>query len=260
MMRIMLLAFLSLTWLAACNDQAVSIPDDQIAATVNGVAISQSLIGEFKTARNATNVSDEQVLEELIATELLRQVAVESGLMERESVRAQLKFQENDLLVRLYMREKFGSINFTDEELIAGYDQQFGAASYEYKARHILLKTEDQAQAIIDALRNGADFVSLAKEHSTGPSGANGGDLGWFSLDKMVPPFAEAVKTMNKGDISIAPVQTNFGYHVIQVDDTREIEQPNFEEMRAQVQQQMIRDTINDYINSLRENAEIEIK
>lgn len=259
-MRIMLIAFFSLAWLTACNDQETSIPDDQIAATVNGVVISQSLIGQFKTARNASNASDEQVLEELIATELLRQVAVESGLMEKEDVRAQLKFQENDLLVRLYMREQFGSINFTDEQLIAGYERQFGAASYEYKARHILLKTEDQAQAIIDALRSGADFASLAKEHSTGPSGANGGDLGWFSLDKMVPPFAEAVKSMNKGDISVTPVQTNFGYHVIQVDDLREIEQPSFEDMRTQVQQQMIRDTINDYINSLRENAEIEIK
>ena len=260
MIRIMLFAFLSLAWLTACNDQEVSVPDDQIAATVNGTVISQTLIEQFKTARNAANATNEQVLEELIATELLRQVAIESGLMNDENVRAQLKFQENDLLVRLYMRDKFGSINFTDEELIAGYDQQFGAASYEYKARHILLKTQDQAQAIIDALRNGADFSNLAKEHSTGPSGANGGDLGWFQLSSMVPPFAEAVKTMNKGDISVTPVQTNFGFHVIQVDDTRELEKPSFEEMRTKVQQQMIRDTINDYINSLRENAEIEIK
>jgi peptidyl-prolyl cis-trans isomerase C len=76
----------------------------------------------------------------------------------------------------------------------------------------------------------------------------------------MVPPFAEAVKAMNKGDISVAPVQTNFGFHVIRVDDTREIEKPSFEEMRTQVQQQMIRATINDYINGLRESAEIEIK
>lgn len=260
MIRIMLFAFLSLAWLTACNDQEVSVPDDQIAATVNGTVISQTLIKQFKTARNAANATDEQVLEELIATELLRKVAIESGLMNDENVRAQLKFQENDLLVRLYMRDKFGSINFTDEELIAGYDQQFGATSYEYKARHILLKTQDQAQAIIDALRNGADFSNLAKEHSTGPSGANGGDLGWFQLSSMVPPFAEAVKTMNKGDISVTPVQTNFGFHVIQVDDTRELEKPSFEEMRTKVQQQMIRDTINDYINSLRENAEIEIK
>lgn len=260
MIRIMFIALMSITWLTACNDQEVSVPEDQVAATVNGAVISKALIGQFKTARNADKATDEQVLEELIATELLRQVAIESGTLDNDEVRAQLKFQENDLLVRLFMREKFGSINFTDEELIAGYDQQFGSASYEYKARHILLKTQDQAAAIIDALRSGGDFASLAMEHSTGPSGKNGGDLGWFSLDKMVPPFAEAVKAMNKGDISVAPVQTNFGFHVIRVDDTREIEKPSFEEMRTQVQQQMIRATINDYINGLRESAEIEIK
>ena len=129
--------------------------------------------------------------------------------------------------------------------------------SREFKARHILLKTEDEAIAVIDALRNGGDFVALAKERSTGPSGPNGGDLGWFQASRMVPPFANAVKLMNKGDVSVTPVQTDFGFHVIKLEDTRELEKPTFESKRDELQQSLIREAINSYIQEVQSAATI---
>ena len=261
MFRLLLVSFISIVALNACNeDTKVAIPDDQIAATVNGTVISKDLIDQFKLIKNTPDAPADQILEELIATELLYQAALDSGILEDATVQAQLKFQRSDLLVRAFMRNKFGAISFTDEQLIAAYDEQFGGLSLEYKGRHILLKSKDEAEAVIAALRHGSDFIELAKTRSTGPSGPNGGDLGWFQTSSMVPAFAEAVKLMNKGDISTTPVQTNFGWHVIRIDDTRELDKPSFEEMRGQVQQQLIRAAINDYIASMRSSAEVEIR
>lgn len=260
MFRLLFISLISLIIFSACNEDTVTIPDDQIVATVNGTVISKDLLTQFKTVKNATEASDEQALEELIATELLYQAAVESGLLEDENIQAQLRFQQNDFLVRAFMRNKFGSISFSDDELISAYDDKFGGVNLEYKGRHILLKSKDEAEAVIAALRHGSDFIELAKTRSTGPSGPNGGDLGWFQTNTMVPAFAAAVELMNKGDVSTTPVQTNFGWHVIRIDDTRELSKPSFEEMRAQVQQELIRTAINDYISAVRAAAEVVIR
>ena len=267
MIRFSLIALLACILLYACkheggsdHSEQASIPDDQIAARVNDVIISKSEVSQFKSMRGNPQVSDQQVIEEMIATELLRQEAINSGIADNPDVAFQIKIQESELLARILMREKFANISFTDEELLAAYNEQIANTdTHEYKARHILLKSEDEAQAVIEALRNGADFVTLAKERSTGPSGPSGGDLGWFTASRMVPPFADAVKSMDKGDVSVAPVQTDFGYHVIKLEDVRELEQPNFESIREQVQQNLIKGAINDYINEIKSNAVIVI-
>jgi peptidyl-prolyl cis-trans isomerase C len=267
MIRFSLIALLACTLLYACkheggsgHSEQASVPDDQIAARVNDAIISKGQVAQFKSMRGNPQVSDQQVIEEMIATELLRQEAINAGIADNPEVAFQLKMQESELLARSLMREKFANISFTDEELLEAYNQQMANTdTHEYKARHILLKSEDEAQAVIEALRNGADFVTLAQERSTGPSGPNGGDLGWFKASRMVPPFADAVKSMNKGDVSVAPVQTDFGYHVIKLEDMREIEQPDFESIREQVQQNLIKQAINDYINGIRDNAVIVI-
>ncbi len=268
MPRLLILALaISVFTLSACNEDGTdnnnassssNIPADQIAATVNDVVISKNDLQFFKEMKGNPQIDDNQVLDEIIVTELLREEANKLGISNRDSVRYQVRFQESELLARLVMREKFSTMTHTEEELKAAYDSQMdSAANREFKARHILLKTEDEAKAVIDALRNGADFVELAKERSTGPSGPNGGDLGWFQASRMVPPFAEAVKTMNKGDISVAPVQTNFGYHVIKLDDVRELEQPSFDSVREEIRQSLIRDAINKYIADLQSSASI---
>jgi len=245
----------SLLILTACKEENTAdnpansgIPADQIAATVNGTVISKDDVTYFKEAKGNPQVDDSQIIDEMIATELLRQEAIKLGINDSKNVRFQLRLQESELLARLLMRDKFGSLSFTEDEL---------KAAYEFKARHILLKTEDEAQAVIDALRNGADFIELAKQRSTGPSGPNGGDLGWFQASRMVPPFADAVKMMNKGDVSVKPVQTSFGYHVIRLDDTRELDKPSFESVRDEINQSLIRDAINNYIAEIQSIASI---
>ena len=268
MIRLILIALFTSILLVACKHEGGSghserapVPEDQIAATVNDVVISKDDVVNFKALRGNPQASDQQILEEMIATELLHQEALKSGVADNPEAAFQLRMQESELMARLLMREKFGNISFTDEELLAAYDAQMeNTDAHEYKARHILLTSQDEAAAVIEALRNGADFVALAQERSTGPSGPNGGDLGWFKASRMVPPFADAVKTMNKGDISVTPVQTDFGWHVIKLEDVRELDKPDFETIREQVQQNLIREAINDYISNVKENAVIVIK
>jgi peptidyl-prolyl cis-trans isomerase C len=259
---VILIAFI----LTACNEDTsntatsskANVPADQIAATVNSTIISKDDLKQFKELKGNPQVPDDKILDEMIATELLREEAIKAGIADKKDVRFQIRLQESEILARLLMREKFGSISFTEDELKAAYDTQMNDnASREFKARHILLKTEDEAKAVIEALRNGGDFVALAKERSTGPSGPNGGDLGWFQASRMVPPFADAVKLMNKGDVSVTPVQTDFGFHVIKLDDTREIEKPSFESKRDELQQSLIREAINSYIEEVQSAATI---
>ncbi len=257
---------LSVFTLTACNENTSStatsstanIPADQIAATVNDTVISKDDLTQFKTLKGNPQVPDDKILDEMIATELLREEAIKAGIADKKDVRFQIELQESELLARLLMREKFGSISFSEKELKTAYDTQMNdSESREFKARHILLKTEDEAKAVIEALRNGGDFVALAKERSTGPTGPNGGDLGWFQASRMVPPFADAVKLMNQGDVSVTPVQTDFGFHVIKLDDTREIEKPSFESKRDELQQSLIREAINNYIQEIQTAATI---
>jgi len=251
-------------FLLGCNEKettAVVVPEDQIAAMVNDAVISKQDIAHFKAARNNPQIPDDKAVEEMVATELLKQEAVALGIADQDDVKYQLKLQESELLARLLMREKFSGISFSEEELLAQYEIQFGGdAAREYKARHILVKTEDEAKAVIEALRNGGDFVALAKERSTGPSGPNGGDLGWFQSATMVPAFADAVKSMNKGDVSVSPVQTQFGWHIIKLENTRETAKPDFANVEEQLEQSLIRKGINNYIQEIRGAASIDIK
>ena len=265
MQRLLALILLaSLILLSACkedtasSEQATNIPADQIAATVNGTVISKTDVAKFKELKGNAHIPDENIIDEMVATELLRQEAIKAGIADKESVRFQIRLQESETLARMLMREKFGSLSFTEADLKSAYDKQMSKTDgREFKARHILLKTEDEANAVIEAIRAGGNFIELAKERSTGPTGPNGGDLGWFEPSRMVPPFAEAVKAMNKGDVSVAPVQTNFGWHVIQLDDVRELPKPDFDGMRDELQQSLIRDAINSYIEEIEGAAEI---
>ncbi len=264
---ILILSIMCLFLISACNEifnssnsstPTNTISPDQIAATVNSIIISKDDLKHFKALKGNPQVTDDKILDEMIATELLREEAVKAGIADKEDVRFQIRLQESEVLARLLMREKFESINFSEDELKTAYNEQMNDnESREFKARHILLKTEDEAKAVIEALRNGNDFTALAKERSTGPSGPNGGDLGWFQASRMVPPFAQAIKIMNKGDVSVTPVQTDFGFHVIKLDDTRELDKPTFESKRDELQQSLIREAINNYIQEVQSRATI---
>ncbi|MDG0996788.1 MAG: peptidylprolyl isomerase [Gammaproteobacteria bacterium] len=262
MMKYALAFFLVIT-LSACNHEEAEnkVADEQIAARVNALIISHADVTNYKTAKNMPQATDEQVIEELIATELLRQAAEDSKLLERDDIRYQLRLQKSEFMARAFMRNKFSQMTFTEDELRAEYELGGDDKSkVEYKARHILVKTPDEARAIIDALRAGGDFMSLAKERSTGPSSKNGGDLGWFQAANMVPEFSTALQSMTAGDISVNPVQTKFGWHIIKLEDIREPAKPDFENVRGQIQQSLLNKAINDYMEDLRQNADVDIR
>ena len=146
----------------------------------------------------------------------------------------------------------------SDEALQAAYDEAFAGAEpeTEYNASHILVETEEEAAAIVTELEGGADFATLAQERSTGPSGPNGGQLGWFGMGAMVAPFEQAVVAMEPETIS-APVQTQFGWHVIRLNEVRQMEAPTLDEVRDQLTEQLQRSAIEARIAELTEGAEV---
>ncbi len=149
--------------------------------------------------------------------------------------------------------------NFPNDELVKSAYKNLSnefKGSLEYNASHILVKEEGQAKTIRKDISNGKNFEALAKEHSIGPSGKNGGNLNWFDLNSMVPEFSTALMVLSEGDIS-QPVQTKFGWHLIKLNKTREKKIPEFEEIKAQLVRNLRQKKINDYLNSLNENSKI---
>jgi peptidyl-prolyl cis-trans isomerase C len=143
--------------------------------------------------------------------------------------------------------------------LQALYDAEYGAAdaAQEYNASHILVETEAEAQAIVSELENGADFAELARARSTGPSGPNGGNLGWFGAGMMVPEFEAAVMELEPGEVG-APVQTQFGWHVVKLNEVREQEAPGLEQVRAELEQQVRTEAVDAELARLEGAADVE--
>ena len=258
----------SVSNLISCKHEDASSNNDSASddsgeyARVNDVVITNDEYNQFAKAKRESqpdaNLTDQAIIEELIATELLRQEAVNQGIAERPEIIEQIRRQKNTILINTLMTDKFGDLKFTDEELKAEYDRLVLLSGVnEFKARHILLETEADANAVLEALKGGADFIELAKEKSQGPSAPNGGDLGWFKAETMVPPFAEAVRSMEKGTHSTEAVKTRFGWHVILLEDKRDVEPPAFEDVKQDVQRTLTRQTIEGYVEELQNNAAI---
>ena len=229
-------------------------------AKINDVVITNNEFQEFAKAKRASqpeaNFTDKAITDELIATEILRQEAVNAGIAERPDIIEQIKRQESNILINTLMTEKFSDLSFSDEELKAEYDRVLGLSDFnEYKARHILLQTKEDASTVIEELNAGANFEELAKAKSQGPSAPNGGDLGWFKADTMVPPFADAVRGMEKGTYSKTGVNTRFGWHVILLEDIRSTDKPEFDAVKQNIQQNLTRQTIEKYIEELEAKA-----
>ena len=255
---------LTATGLAAQSD------GDAVIATVNGSAITERQLQDYinqRTQGQGANLPDEarqQLVQELINVTLLAQKAREEGLPEKPDVAARLANVQATTLAQAAV-EQFGqgqSESISDEEVQAFYDQQFGATGggREFKARHILVSDEAKAKELISQLDDGGDFATLAEENSEGPSASEGGDLGWFSPDAMVPPFAEAIATMEVGAVSDEPVQTRFGWHVIKLEDVREASPPSLEEVRPQIVNAIARSRVEDHLRKLRTEGEIDYK
>jgi peptidyl-prolyl cis-trans isomerase C len=147
----------------------------------------------------------------------------------------------------------------TEAELKAEYDTDIAAMDKtEYHARHILVATKELAEQVIKKIKGGAKFEDVAKAESSDGSKTNGGDLGWFTLARMAKPFADAVKALKKGEMTSTPVQTQYGWHVIRLDDTREVAPPPFDQVKQQVSNGVIQKKLQTYADGLKKTAKIE--
>lgn len=256
--------------LGGCAEQPASAPQEvnpfgeATVATINGAPLYTSIFDAYAIARlqkPLEDLSDEErdaLFEEMIQFQLLAEAAVDAGLPQEPDIAIDLELQRLQTLSRLMATRYLNENPVTSLELQGAYEQNIDQLSgVQYKARHILLDQESEAVAIIGELEGGADFAQLAMDRSTGPTGPNGGDLGWFSADTMVEPFANAVRTMEVGTFSRQPVQTRFGWHVILLEETEDRQPPGLEAVRADITSLVEQQKVEAYLNSLREAAEI---
>ncbi len=234
---------------------------DEVVARVNGEAISATALNAQIQAQSqqGQRASRDQALDRLIDLMVLAQKADEQGLPEQPEIAAKIKRQRASILAQHLVRAELSDFEPSEEELRKAYEEQTsGEAGKEYKASHILLEQEAKARDMITQLDEGAEFSALAKEHSTGPTGKRGGSLGWFEAGQMVEPFNKALQELEPGNYSADPVKTRFGWHVVRLEDVRTKEQPKFEDMKSELRNQLVSQHVQDYISSLRDDAEVE--
>jgi len=265
--NILLLSLLSLTVsTASAESHAEAKPDEKaVVATVNGTEITQDVLtnylGVVQRSENNTKKNDPRTaLDDLVATELALQEAGKTDILKRPDVQQRIKDFTRNVLLTTWTKEKVESFEVTDEDIQKSYDDRIKKdANDEFKARHILLKSEEDAAAVIKELADGGDFEKLAESKSTGPSASNGGDLGWFKSNSMVKEFSDAVKTMKKGETSTAPVKTNFGWHVIKLEDLRPAKLPPMDSLKPQLKRMLAQQKMMAYMETMKESADIKI-
>jgi peptidyl-prolyl cis-trans isomerase C len=235
-----------------------------VLARVNGEAITEGMLQQHvdqRTGGRGGELSDDMkrdLLQELVDMTLMSQAARDRGYADKPDVQARLESIRRAVLAQAMVQGMDLQNSVTDEELQAAYDEQYKAkAEKEYKARHILVEDEETARKLIGQLNEGADFAELAREHSTGPTGEKGGDLGWFTTGQMVPAFAEATQALEKGTTTEEPVKTRFGWHVIKLEDVRDAQAPALSEVREELRSQLARKKIEDTLQDLQDKAEV---
>ncbi|MGB5600671.1 MAG: peptidylprolyl isomerase, partial [Thiothrix litoralis] len=181
------------------------------------------------------------------------------GLTERQEIKDKIKDATDRLVLNTWTQEKAASFKPTDEELKKAYEDRTSGEKVEYKARHILMKTKEEAEGIIKELDNKIDFADLAKKSSDGPSASQGGDLGWFKPGTMVKPFAEAVAKMEPGTYTKEPVQTDFGWHVIKLEERRDVKPPELETLKPQLEREYQQKKMLAYMDELKAKADIKV-
>jgi len=253
---------LSGTIVALTVSAILALPTTALAETVltvNGVDIDSTVLDMYlesriqKSADQATPEEREVVIQELTDIYLLTTQPNAKAIEADPSIRAQIELQGRAVLAQAVAAEFFASNPATDEEILAEYQiQMTSAPATQFKARHILVETQAGASDLIVQLDDGADFAELAKAHSTGPTGPNGGDLGWFSPDQMVAPFSDAVAALADGAYTLEPVQTQFGWHVILREESRDNQPPTLESVRDVLKQRVEQTKFQSYLENLR--------
>lgn len=243
---------------------AIALPAfAQNVATVNGTAIPQSRADLLVTEQKSQGAPDSEQLraavkEELIRREVLSQEARKKSLDKSAAVQAQMDMARQAVLIRAYLQDFVKAHPVSDADVKAEYDKiksQLG--DKEYKARHILVDKEEDAKAIIAKLDKGEKIDDLAKQSKDPGSKDKGGDLGWANPASFVKPFADALSKLEKGKYTTTPVKTDFGYHVIKLEDTRPLKAPAFDEVKGQLKQRLEQQRVEKHIAELRSKAAV---
>jgi peptidyl-prolyl cis-trans isomerase C len=246
------------------SSEAPASASDPVIARVNGVEITQGdlALAEEDVGSEMQAVSPEAKREQLISyladIIMVTQAADKKNLADNPDFKRRLAFLRNKLLMGYELQQE-AKTAVTDEALHQTYDEAVKsmAGQEEVRARHILVESEDEAKALLEQLKNGADFATLAKEKSKDPGAAEGGDLGYFTKDQMVPEFADVAFKMYPGQLS-NPVKTQFGWHVIKVEDRRTKQPPEFDKVKDQIEAFLARKAQTDFITKLRQSAKVD--
>ncbi len=236
--------------LATVGDQKVTLADAAMIYTTLPPEVAQVPADQLLSG----------ITEQLVSETVLYEKALAAKLDQSKEMTYRLNAIRRSALAEAYLTAEMAK-RITEEQLREEYDEmvkQFGGEE-EVSARHILVKTEDEAKALVKALEGGTDFAKLAAEKSTGPSGANGGDLGWFGPGQMVKPFADAAFALKKGEVS-APVETQFGWHVIKLEDRRTQSPPPFDIIEPQLRAKASQGMAQEIIAEARKEAKISIE
>ena len=242
---------------------AIDTASAESVATVNGVDIDRVTFETYLQNRAQVSVADatqeqrDAVMRELTDIYLLTTLPRAEELEQEEATKAQLELQYRAVLAQAVVADWLTNNPATDEEIQEAYiEQTLLAPDMQFKARHILVETQSAAQELIAELDGGANFEDLAKEHSTGPSGPSGGDLGWFAPNQMVAPFSDAVSALENGAYTKEPVQTEFGWHVILREDSRNNEPPPLDSVRDVLKQNIEQQKFQAFLEGLRTTAD----
>ena len=237
----------------------------QNLAIVNGKPVPLERVTALKqqierSGRQVPAEMDEQIKEEIIAREIFMQEAAKRGLDTSTEYKQQMQLARETILIRELFADYQKKNPVTDAEIQAEYDKFVAAnAGKEYRASHILVESEDRAKAIIAEVKAGKKFEDIAKQESKDPgSGAQGGDLGWASPANYVPEFTEAMVQLQKGGLSAAPVKSQFGWHIIRVDDLRDAQMPAIDEVKPQIAEQLEQQKMMQFQEDLRAKAKVQ--
>jgi peptidyl-prolyl cis-trans isomerase C len=259
----------SLLVLTACGKG--SAPDaaeskETTVATVNGKPISAATFDLYVTTVTRQPLDavpaeqKTQLLDQFVGMQLAADAAEKAGLDKNKEVTSQLALSKLNVLADARFKKYLDEHPISDAEIKSEYDEQVAHMPREYHARHILVESKTAAESLIRELKSGGDFAKLAEKESKDPSGKNGGDLGWFTPDTMVKPFADALLTLEKGQTTQEPVQSQFGWHVIRLEDSRVPAPPEFDQVKDRVKVLVQRKKLQAFIDELRKGAKIEKK
>jgi peptidyl-prolyl cis-trans isomerase C len=234
-------------------------------ATVNGVAVPRSRMDYMMKQQESRGMQDNEqtrgmVREELVNREVVQQQAQRAGFARKPEVQTQIDMARQEIIVGAYLRDWVQKHPVSDAEVQQAYDKaRAQAGGKEYKARHILVETEDQAKAIIAELKKGAKFDELAEKNSKDPGSKDrGGDLDWNLPTAFDKNFSDAMVKLDKGKYTEVPVRTRYGFHVIQLDDVRDTRFPALADVKPRLQQQIVQQKIEKLVHDLRAKAKVE--